>query len=161
MLLYLCCISRLPVLPQPTFALWASLCAADSSAATCAMVQGDPRLGDDAPFGAGAPSCALPLWPGTTCIVRRPFVPQKAWTVIRDASPSTPAAVVSVDLGYTATVGAITLLAGASVAPNTFARVLVKSNAQQDLHNAPVCGDAGLRLQPGQPAVVACNVTGR
>ena len=68
---------------------------------------------------------------------------------------------VSVDLGYTATVGAITVLAGPSVAPNTFARALVKSTDQQDMHDAPVCGDAGLQLQPDRPAVVACNVTGR
>lgn len=68
---------------------------------------------------------------------------------------------VSVDLGYTGTVGAITVLAGPSVAPNTFARALVKSSAQQDLRDGLVCGDAGLMLQPGQPAVVACNVTGR
>jgi len=68
---------------------------------------------------------------------------------------------VSVDLGYTATVGVVTVLAGPSVAPYTFARALVKSSAQQDVRNAAVCDDDGLQLQPGRPAVVACNVTGR
>lgn len=140
----------------------------DPDADTCATVAADP-----AADGQGT----RPLPAAAALRLRRVFgalsacrTSRRDWHVRRQPALSfphpcllnpLPAATVSVDLGYTATVGAVAVRAGPGVPSGTVARVFIQASEDQGLQDAPACNTSGLLLQPGAWSAVACNVTGR
>ena len=72
-----------------------------------------------------------------------------------------PAAWVAIDLGYAATVGAVSVLSGPSVAAGTMARAYVLASLDEGFLGNQACGNAGMVLSGGGWSATPCNATGR
>ena len=68
-----------------------------------------------------------------------------------------PAAWASIDLGYTASVGSVTVLAGPVTPAGTLARIYV-TGPEMEMNEDSLCG-SDFQLQPGGWVAAACNVT--